>query len=233
VKDTSLTKFTAVTGLYTNNQFGAAMIDAKKPAELCVPSYANPHCGNGVIDPGEQCDGGPCCTALCAFAPNSPCLRRFSGVATDVPVASLTGWTECYSGTYSTTRNLGVLMSACSQANLLLGCRPVGAPNLQVAAQAPRTDVLFDTGTGDTPHVANGVGWYFNGSWSWGFAPQGDAIHRNQCDLIASTLQTGTDPTLRLCWHTNGSTLVGGWRCGADDQLNSSDGFERIIYEAP
>ena len=42
-----------------------------------------------------------------------------------------------------------------------------------VAAHAPRTDVLFDTGTGNVPHDANGVGWYYNGNWSWGFAPQG------------------------------------------------------------
>src|SRR5262249_31963842 len=30
--------------------------------------------GNSAVDPGEQCDGSPCCTALCTFAPvGTPC----------------------------------------------------------------------------------------------------------------------------------------------------------------
>jgi len=49
----------------------------------------------------------------------------------------------------------------------LLGCRPVGSPDLQIAAHAARADVLFYTGTSNTPHVANDVGWYFNSNWSW------------------------------------------------------------------
>jgi hypothetical protein len=40
-------------------------------------------------------------------------------------------------------------------------------------------------------------------------------------------------PDLRLCWHTNGSFLVGGWRCGANDFLNTSTAYERLIFEAP
>jgi len=33
-----------------------------------------PGCGNGVIDPGEDCDGGDCCSATCQFEPvDSPC----------------------------------------------------------------------------------------------------------------------------------------------------------------
>ena len=27
-------------------------------------------CGNGVVESGEQCDGGPCCSATCAIAPD-------------------------------------------------------------------------------------------------------------------------------------------------------------------
>ena len=61
-------------------------------------------------------------------------------------------------------------------------------------AAAPRADVLFDTGHTNTPHNANGSGWYFASDWSWGFAPQGQAIQRAQCDAVTGAL--------RLCWHT-------------------------------
>jgi hypothetical protein len=41
---------------------------------LAGPRGANAVCGDGVIDNNEQCDGGPCCTAACVFAPNfTPC----------------------------------------------------------------------------------------------------------------------------------------------------------------
>ncbi len=95
VRQTSLPKFTARLGLFTNNQFGPERLDAKKPKELCVPSFVTggggpstptptrtptavptatppPNCGNAALDPGEQCDGaidGACngapCTSLC------------------------------------------------------------------------------------------------------------------------------------------------------------------------
>jgi cysteine-rich repeat protein len=236
VKPTSLPKFAAVTSLFTHNQFGSATIDAKKPAELCVPSFVNYGCGNNVIDPGEVCDGGPCCTATCTYAANSPCLKRWSGVASNVPVASLNGWTQCYAGTYGQTATLSSVLTNCDKANLLLGCRPVGSPDLQIAAQAPRADVIFNTGTSDTPHDANGVGWYYSNNLSWGFAPQGDTIHRNQCDVTDSSIEGGTDGNLRLCWHTASDFLNLGWRCGYNDQLNGGTNganFERIIFEAP
>jgi hypothetical protein len=234
VKQTSLPKFAAVTPLYVHNQLGTGTRDAKKLAELCVPSFANPTCGDGIIDPGEQCDGGSCCTASCTFVANSPCLKRFSGVGTHVPIDSLTGWTLCYGGQYDDSRGLNTLLPACNEANLLMGCRAAGSSELLVAAHAPRADVIFDTGQSNTPHVANGVGWYYNASWSWGFAPEGVAINRNVCDSLASSVNnSGTDPDKRLCWFTNGNFLVGGWRCGAADQLNTSTAYERLIFEAP
>src|SRR5262249_1357343 len=33
-------------------------------------TYVSSLCGNGRLDPGEDCDGGSCCTALCHFVPN-------------------------------------------------------------------------------------------------------------------------------------------------------------------
>ena len=101
-------------------------------------------------------------------------------------------------------------------------------------AAAPRADVLFDTGQSNTPHDANGSGWYFNDNYSWGFAKQGDPIGRDSCDVEASADgdPTGPNPDLRLCWHTDNGFLAGGYRAGAVIQLNSSMAYTRYIYQA-
>ena len=151
----------------------------------------------------------------------------FTGVQNDVHVTALSGWTQCYLDAYNNTglTSAGVL-AACTGDNLMLACRPTGSGVLSVVAHAPRADVTFDTGGNDTPHDANGVGWYFNDDFSWGFAAQGDTIDLNICDI--STTNGGQ----RLCWHTQQSPGLGGWRCGTNTSLNSSPSFERVVYQA-
>jgi hypothetical protein len=75
-------------------------------------------------------------------------------------------------------------------------------------------------------HPANGVGWYFNNNYSWGFALQGDAITRTICDVNG----TGTAAD-RLCWHTSAGSILSGYRCGANAGLGSDGAYERIIYD--
>jgi hypothetical protein len=220
--------------IFASNQFGSETFAATKPAELCVPAYLNPVCGNGIIDPGEQCDGGPCCTATCTYLPDSPCLATWTGVRTNVPIASLEGWTECFEGEYrGAGSDIPSVLATCNQSNLLIGCKNRDSDDLLVAAHAPRTDVLFDTGTSNVPHDANGVGWYFNDDWSWGFAPQGDAINRDNCDRVATSYQSGPDADLRMCWRTAAHALDTGFRCGAQQDLYDSYEWHRVIYEAP
>src|SRR6185369_16735397 len=123
------------------------------------------------------------------------------------------------------------LLATCNKAHLMLSCRPVGSPILSVAAHAPRADVTFATGFGNTPHDANGVGWYFNSIRSWGFAPAGDPINLFPCDTLASSLDpSGPDGDKRVCWHTGGGFLQRGWRCGAVDSLNTSTSYERLVF---
>ena len=149
------------------------------------------------------------------------------GPQVNVPVSDLVGWEQCDIRPYSSSTGLALnsILSACDKDNLLLACRQTGSSTLTLLAAAPRMDVIFDTGTGNTPHAANGSGWYFNGDWSWGFAGEGDPISRNSCDVQSSNASE------RLCWHTHQSPS-GGWRCGTATNLNSSNAWEKIVYHA-
>lgn len=152
----------------------------------------------------------------------------FTGVKTNLPIASLDGWSQCYSDAYDNSgTSLESITAACPQANLMLACRSTGSATLTVVAYAPRADVLFDTGGADSPHDANGVGWYFNDDWSWGFARQGDALDLDACDLASA------HPGERLCWHTIAGALDAGYRCGSAEGLDADPTHERLIFQAP
>ncbi len=157
----------------------------------------------------------------------------FSGIANDLPISSLTGWSLCHADSFGASTFIGDILAACGSGQLMLACRLSGSDILQVAAHAPAADVTFDTGFENTPHVANGVGWYFNNEASWGFAPEGAPIERNSCDTVSSDIgsQQFGDGHQRLCFHTGGGALQPGWRCGNDTFLG--DGFERLVFSAP
>jgi hypothetical protein len=158
-----------------------------------------------------------------------------SGPQVNVDKSQLAGWQQCFSDTYADdTSQLAGIFSQCDKGLLLLAGGPTDSSTLTVLAAAPRADVLFETGSSDTPHDANGSGWYFNDSWSWGFAKQGDPIIRDTCDVAATPGDdpTGPNPDLRLCWHTNSGFLDNGYRAGAVIGLNSSTAYTRYIYEA-
>lgn len=163
-----------------------------------------------------------------------------SGPQVNIARSALTGWQVCHQSNYNETNlPLATILAACDGEYLLMAGGPVGSPNFDVLAAAPRVDVLTDTGTGNTPHDANGSGWYYNGDWSWGFAPQGAPITRNSCDTVDSNTipSPGGLGDQRLCWHTgagNGcttQTLCSGWRSGRNDFLQDAATHERFIYE--
>jgi hypothetical protein len=146
------------------------------------------------------------------------------GPQTNVPVDTVTGggWTECYRDRYSNHLDTNAVLALCPGDRLLLSCRPTGSSTLALLAQGDRSDVTFDTGVNqDVTHIANGVGWYFNDFYSWGFVRAGDAVSKVSCDTENSNADE------RLCWHTSDD---GGWRCGVTTGLNDSVDFERIVY---
>ena len=177
---------------------------------------------------------------LCALGPAAvaaadPPAYFPSGPQTNVPKSALTGWQECWSGPFTGTTPLAGVLAQCSGNYLLLAAGNNGSNSLLLLAAAPRADVIFDTAHSNTPHDANGSGWYFANDWSWGFAPQGDAIHRVQCD--------DNPGALRMCWHTNAlpapddvlypvGGLNPGYRIGDYvDGLNADTTHTRYIYQ--
>jgi hypothetical protein len=190
-------------------------------------------CANAKATITQCVDGDQCCPAGCVN--DKDCLYWQGGVQSNIAPAALVGWTQCYSDTYNIdlTSMLPTLLMQCSKAKLLLACRKVGAPNYQLAAMAPKADVLFACGsTPNCVHEANGVGWYFDGMSSWGFAPGGATVNRQPVDYDPAE----TSGNLRMSWYTSGG--IGGFRCGDNSQepggewlLFSSD-WERVIFQA-
>jgi hypothetical protein len=152
-----------------------------------------------------------------------------SGVKINFDPTSLPdGWSLCYNGTYNITLNSSLVTSilrVCNKGKLMLGCRPFSSSLLTVAAIGLRADVLYDCSTiRSCTNVANGVGWYYSDSYSWGFVNNSDSVSRHTCDMAS------INPTYRLCWHTH--TSYGGYRCGSTISLDYDNTYVRVIYHA-
>lgn len=199
--------------------------------DACTMACTVAFCGDGVKQAGvEECDDGndvdnDLCTNDCISQ-----LWFVPGPQTNVPVDQLAGWQQCWKGLYSSSAaglTNTILGQQCTGSKLLEACRPVGANVFTVLAMGERADVLFDVGQQvNGKHEANGVAWYFSKNYSMGFARAGDAVSRNSCDTA------NINPDQRMCWHTGGDSILGGWRCGSFIGLNANASWERLIYQA-
>ena len=150
------------------------------------------------------------------------------GIGLDT-VTGTGGWSLCFSETYDTDgTSMETIKTQCYKPDLMMACRVASSTTIDLLAWAPRGDVLYDTGTGNVPHNSTGSGWYYYDSYSWGFAPEGSTIARSSCDTGDSA--DGYTDTGRLCWHTSGGNLNGGWRCGDVTTLNDDDSYERLVF---
>ena len=152
---------------------------------------------------------------------------RFAGIRQNVPLTDLFGWELCWSGVYGERGEpVADVLQRCGGTELLLGCRPVGQPAITLAAMASRVDVLHPCGEErNCVHAANGVGWYFSDSYSWGFAPAGEPVERHSCDV-----ERQASAELRMCWHTANGAFNPGFRCG-DNDLNNGHDWERLLFQ--
>lgn len=156
------------------------------------------------------------------------------GVQNDVLLSTVAGWgfTECsvvsyavgQSGADANLARPAAMLSGCSGDYLMMAARRVGGTAYEVLAAANFADVIFETGTGNTTHAANGVEWYFNDNWSWGFAGAGDLVQRSSCDV------GGFNERDRLCWHTH-DWYSSGYRAG-NVYLNGGTGWEKVLLVA-
>jgi len=156
----------------------------------------------------------------------TPTALFFAGARNDVDPNNLIGWLLCWSGRYNESEPLKNILSACRGDWLMLACRPVGQQILTVAAMGPRNAVLNNTGDTDNTYSSNQVQWYFSDDYSWGFIETG-TVYRDSCDM------NNQNDNKRLCWHTGGGEIQGGWRCGSAVWLNDSDNWERLIFQMP
>jgi hypothetical protein len=140
------------------------------------------------------------------------------------------GWSTCFTATYDDdTTLLTDALSTCSGTELMLACRVTGDPMLTLAAGSPIAETMVDTNAADdgVTNDYEGISWYFNDTWSWGFASRGDSVQKNECDTDSS----GKNDQ-RLCWHLGLNTqgvFDGGYRCGVTENLNSSTAYERVL----
>lgn len=158
-----------------------------------------------------------------AVPPDGPAGLEFEGVRQNVPPAEIVGWRQCHRSIYNQSGlPIANILRDCDGDQIMYGCKSTAAANWQVLAQGARDSVFNDTGRGNVLTVNNGVGWYFNGVQSIGFAPAGQAVTRNSCD----TTNMGSND--RICWHSSGGNLNGGWRCGNNTRAGAAE--ERVIW---
>lgn len=159
------------------------------------------------------------------------------GPQNDVAVSTVEGewgWSQCWSGVYGQSgESISSILAGCQGDYLMMAAKHVNSDSFEVVAAALYEDVTFNTGNGNVGHVANGTQWYFSESYSWGFAGADDVLMRSSCDFGDGGGSISNNPDRdRLCWHTNGGNLAGGWRAGNNAHLNGTQDWMRYLYVA-
>lgn len=152
-----------------------------------------------------------------------------AGIKTNVSLAALQalGWSTCFTAPYNSTgTTTDSILAGCTGTYMMMACRASSATDTLTVVAADTRAVVTTVDASNTGfHASNngGVGWYFGTNWSWGFFPLGQAVNRSSCDVAPAS------PEQRLCWHTGGGAINGGYRCGATIGLNADATFQRLI----
>ena len=157
-----------------------------------------------------------------------------TGPQTNVALSTVTGggWSLCFRETYGTYgTSISSALAGCSGSKLMMAGRMLESDQLIVLAQADLSDVTYFTGSGsNATHNANGTNWYYDPDYSWGFADGSQNVLRSSCDASGVFNGDSANGDKRLCWHTGGGALQGGWRAGNNVWLNSSPDYERVLF---
>jgi len=146
----------------------------------------------------------------------------FSGIKTNLKMSDLRGWEVafCKPYSYKTSMKDFQLPGVAGDSPVLVGARKTGADTLLVAAIG-RLDVIRAEKPLNSTKLHNGVFWYCTVGTSMGFAPDA-TVKMNFADTQDQASSS------RMSWHLTG---IGGWRAGSYNQLDVSQGFEKIIMK--
>ena len=151
----------------------------------------------------------------------------FEGVVNAIPEADLLaqGFETCFAGGYEESVPVEAILEACGEDVWVMACRRDGEAAFQVAAAGEREIITVESENVANPPANdhNGVNWYWGSSRSIGFAPAGEILNRNSCDV------EGRENDDRICWHSSNGNVTNGWRCGSNTGVGN--GYERVILQ--
>ena len=165
------------------------------------------------------------------FATLSAASVFHSGAQVNLPRQTVLdeGFSQCFTDLYSNGLHDAIpSIEANCTGTIVLACFQVATPEILVAAAAVDANRFFTlTGTSNSDVICeDGVQFYHDNNWSWGFANAQDQIAGNACD------QGSTNENQRICWHSVDYN-IGGWRCGSTKSLNVNPSWGRVIFHKP
>ena len=132
------------------------------------------------------------------------------------------GCSVCYLQTYGTVTTTDNIRK-CAGPYLFVGGRETASSTFKLGAFDLSSVILTQTLL-DTPHLSNGVYWYFTPSNSFGFS-------RYPLILQYEADRRSIDGDARLSWHLD--LTVGGFRLGSILPLNDATDYLKAIYNCP
>ena len=156
----------------------------------------------------------------------TPTVYPFGVQLNSVTAAQLDsyGCSECYLKTYGTVTTPDDIRG-CTGPYLFVGGRAIGSSSFKLGAFDTSTVILTQTFV-NTPHLSNGVYWYFTPSFSFGFS-RNALIYQSGGDMES------IDGDARLSWHLD---IGGGFRLGqllTYPYLNFANDYMKAIYNCP
>ena len=116
------------------------------------------------------------------------------------------------------------MINACTGPYLFVGATlNYGVSPFYLGAFSSSAEILKQTAL-NSPHLSNGVYWYFTSGKSFGFLA-GTNLEQDAADTV------NTETEYRLSWHID--INVGGYRAGGNKGLNDATRWRKYIYNCP
>ena len=133
------------------------------------------------------------------------------------------GCTTCYETQYSAVTT-AIIIDQCTGPILFVGASRPWDSTFPLGAYGLSSEIHIRTEL-NKPHLSNGVKWYFTPGESFGFLDSRASLNQLSADY------QGNYSDSRLSWHLDNYT--GGYRAGANVDLNRDTTFRKSIYNCP